>query len=68
MRGHYEESPEQKAIGELRQAARRYASAYLVDMFGPRCTDAEKLLESAALAYVSTVVQSTTRPKRKPRK
>lgn len=65
MRGHYEESPEQKAIGDLRQAARRYASAYLVDMFGPRASDAEKLLESAAIAYTATVVQSTTRPKRK---
>jgi hypothetical protein len=54
MRGSYEESPEQKAVADLRQAARRYASAYLRDMFGPEQRDAEKRLELAALAYAAT--------------
>jgi hypothetical protein len=54
MRGSYEESPEQKAHNELVRAARRYAGAYLSDMFGQQQRDAEKLLEFAAVAYAAT--------------
>lgn len=54
MRGHVEESEEKKACRALGVAARKYAAAYLSDMFGGEVITAEGVLFAASVAYAKT--------------
>lgn len=62
MRGHYEESPEQKAANALKLAARRFAAKYLVDMFDAALEEYE--LQKAAHAWAEAVAPKKTARKR----
>lgn len=55
MRGHCEESPEIKALRQLRDASRKFVGEYLRAPFDVSAeAEAERGLKQAAIAYAAT--------------